>query len=147
MNQCFLASQLLRYDGNRVSHRNFSKPCCGKDFSKPYEIQYFELWVLNFDSYVYYLTRGFIASIRAFNFLTRVYNLTTRGFLISQIVLLLTRGFELVTRNSCFTFPPIFDIINYSFLFKRHFLNFRVSVTAKGKRSHQIKNCSRIHNL
>ena len=138
------------------SHRNFSKPCCGKDFSKPCEIQYFELWVLYFDSYVYYLTRGFIASIRAFNYLTRVYNLTTREFLNSQIVLLnlatrafglLTRGFELVTRNSCCTFPPIFDITNYLFLFKRHFLNFRVSVTAKGKRSHQIKNCSRIHNL
>ena len=109
-----------------------------------------------FDSYVYYLTRGFIASIRAFNFLTRVYNLTTRGFLISQIVFLnlvtrvfglLTRGFELVTRNSCFSFPSIFDIINYLFLFNRHFLNFRVSIIAKKKRLHQIKNSSRIHNL
>ena len=41
--------------------------------------------------YVYYLTRGFIASTGAFNLPTREFELVTRGF-------------ELVTRNSCFTF-------------------------------------------
>ena len=56
------------------------------------EIQYFEIGIFSFNSYVYYLTRGFIASTRAFNLATRAFSL-------------LTRGFELVTRNSCFTFP------------------------------------------
>ena len=51
------------------------------------EIQYFELEIFSFNSYVYYLTRGFIASTRAFNLATRAFSL-------------LTRGFELVTRNS-----------------------------------------------
>ena len=56
------------------------------------EIQYFEFGIFSFNSYVYYLTRGFIASTRAFNLLTRAFNLPTRAFS------LLTRGFELVTR-------------------------------------------------
>ena len=56
------------------------------------EIQYFELGIFSFNSYVYYLTRGFIASTRAFNLLTRAFNLATRAFS------LVTRGFELVTR-------------------------------------------------
>ena len=34
------------------------------------EIQYFELGIMFFNSYVYYLTRGFIPSNRAFNLLT-----------------------------------------------------------------------------
>ena len=42
------------------------------------EIQYFELGIFSFNSYVYYLTRGFIASTGAFNFLTRAFNLPTR---------------------------------------------------------------------
>ena len=46
------------------------------------EIQYFELRIFSFNSYVYYLTRGLIASTRAFNLLTRV--------LISQIILLVS---------------------------------------------------------
>ena len=58
------------------------------------EIQYFELGIFSFNSYIYYLTRGFIAS-------SRVSNLPTRAFNV------LTRGFELVTRNSCFTFPHL----------------------------------------
>ena len=93
------------------------------------EIQYFEIGIFSFNSYVYYLTRGFIASVFAFNLLTRVFNLptcafnlTTRAFnLATRAFSLLTRGFELVTRgfelvtrgfelklvtrNSCFTFP------------------------------------------
>ena len=35
------------------------------------EIQHFELGIISFYSYVHYLTRGFIASIRAFNLATR----------------------------------------------------------------------------
>ena len=57
------------------------------------EIQYFEIGIFSFNSYVYYLTRGFIASTRAFNLPTRAFSLLTRGFE------LVTRGFELVTRE------------------------------------------------
>ena len=66
----------------------------------------FELGNSSFNLYVYYLTRGLITSTRAFNFLTRAlsvpigaFNHATRAFS------LLTHGFELVTRNSCFTVP------------------------------------------
>ena len=83
------------------------------------EIQYFELWIVSFDSYVYYLTRGFIASARAFNILTCTLNLPTRAFnlatsdfnlatrafsLATRDFRLLSRGFELVTRVSPFHF-------------------------------------------
>ena len=90
------------------------------------EIQYFELEILSFNSYVYHLTRGFIASTRAFNLLTCAFNLPTRAFnlatrafsvltrrfelvtgrfeLVTREFELSTRAFELVTRNSCFTF-------------------------------------------
>ena len=44
------------------------------------EIQYFELGIFSFNSYVSYLTRGFIASNRAFNLPTRAFNLPTRAF-------------------------------------------------------------------
>ena len=86
------------------------------------EIQYFELRIFSFNSYVYSVTRGFIASARAFNLLTRAFNIPTRDFnLATRGFSLLTRGFELVTRgfeiatrgfelvtpNSCFTFPPV----------------------------------------
>ena len=114
------------------SHRHFSKPYCGKEFSKPpceaqvqhslsnenkvfvaRGIQYFELGIFSFNSYVYYLPRGFIASTRAFNLLTRDFNLPTRAFSLptrtfnlatgafSVLTIefeLATRGFELVTR-------------------------------------------------
>ena len=56
-----------------------------------HEIQYFELGVFSFNSYVCYVTGGFLASTRAFNLLTRAFNLPTRAFS------LLTCGFELVT--------------------------------------------------
>ena len=58
------------------------------------EIQYFEIGIFSFNSYVYYLTRGFIAPTRAFNLLTCAFNLPTRSFnlqlelLILQLVLL-----------------------------------------------------------
>ena len=78
------------------------------------EIQYFEIGIFSFNSYVYYLTRGFIAPTRAFNLLTRAFNpparafnLPTRAFnlaarafnLATRTFSLLTRGFELVTRE------------------------------------------------
>ena len=44
------------------------------------EIQYFELGIFSLNPYVYYLSRGFIASTRAFNLLTRAFNLPTRVF-------------------------------------------------------------------
>ena len=57
------------------------------------EIQYFEIGIFSFNSYVYYLTRGFIASNHAFSLPARAFSLLTRGFE------LVTRGFELVTRE------------------------------------------------
>ena len=57
------------------------------------EIQYFELEIFFFNSYIYYLTRGFIDSTCAFNLPTRNFNLVTRAFSV------LTHGFELVTRK------------------------------------------------
>ena len=64
------------------------------------EIQYFEIGIFSFNSYVYYLTRGFIASTLAFNLLTRAFNLPTRTFnLATRAFSLLTCGFELVTRG------------------------------------------------
>ena len=71
--------------------RKFSirKPMQVKIFAD-FEIQYFELRIFPFNSYVYYVACGFIASTRAFNLPTRAFNLATRAFS------LLTRGFELV---------------------------------------------------
>ena len=79
-----------------------------------FEIQYFELGIFSFNSYVYYLTRGLIASTRTFNLPargfslpTRAFSVLTRGFeLLTRRFEFLTRGFELVTRNLYFTFPP-----------------------------------------
>ena len=77
------------------------------------QIQYLEFEILSFNSYVYNLTRGFIASARVFNLPTRAFNHPTRAFNFATCAFsLLTRGFELVTcafelvtRSSCFTFP------------------------------------------
>ena len=94
-------------------------PCCGKDFSKfpcevhvqhslsnenktfvAREIQYFELGIFSFNSYVHYLTGGFIASIRAFNPPTRAFSLLIREFeLVTREFELVTRGFEHATRE------------------------------------------------
>ena len=83
------------------------------------EIQYFELGIFSFNSYVCYLTRGFIASTRAFNLLTRAFNLPTRAFslptrafnLASRAFSVLTREFELVTRNLWLVF--YFSMVDY----------------------------------
>ena len=67
----------------------------------------FELGIFSFNSYVNYLTRGFIASTRAFNLLTHAFNLPTRAFSLPTLVFILatrgfsvlSHGFELVTRG------------------------------------------------
>ena len=64
------------------------------------EIQYFELGSFSFNSYVYYLTCGFIASTRAFNLAARAFSLLTHEFeLVTREFELVTREFELVTRG------------------------------------------------
>ena len=72
------------------------------------EIQYFEIGIFSFNSYVYYITRGFIASIRAFNLATRAFSFLIRGFelvtsgfeLVTRELEIVTRGFGLLIRNS-----------------------------------------------
>ena len=74
------------------------------------EIQYFEIGIFSFNSYVCYLTRGFIASTRAFNLPTRAFSLLTRGFeLVTRGFELVTRGFELATRVLLFHFNCLFS--------------------------------------
>ena len=71
------------------------------------EIQCFELGIFSFNSYVYNLTRGFIASSHAFNLLARAFNLITRSFnlptrhfnLATCAFSLVTPEFELVTSH------------------------------------------------
>ena len=63
------------------------------------EIQYFEIGIFSFNSYVYYLTCGFIASTQAFNPLTRAFNTPVRAFnLLTRAFNLLTHTFNLPTR-------------------------------------------------
>ena len=69
------------------------------------EIEYFELEIFSFNSYVYHLTRGFIASIHAFNLPTCAFNLATSAFS------LLTRGCELVIRVLLFHLSKHLTII------------------------------------
>ena len=45
-----------------------------------HEIQYFELGIVSFSSYIYYVTGGFIPSTRAFSLLNRAFNLPTSCF-------------------------------------------------------------------
>ena len=86
----------------------------------------FELGIFSFNSYVYYLTRGFIASTLVFNPLTRAYNLPTRALnLVTHAFSLLTRGFELVTRE--------FELVTRVLLF--HFLIMWLSVEMYTRKS------------
>ena len=69
---------------------------------------YFELGFLSFNSYVYYLTHGFIVSTGAFNLATPAFSLVTCEFelvthefeLVTQKIELETRRLELVPRMS-----------------------------------------------
>ena len=62
-------------------------------------IYYFELGIFSLNSYVYYLTRGFVGSARAFNLLTCVFSLLTRAFnRATSAFSPPTRGFEPLTR-------------------------------------------------
>ena len=71
------------------------------------EIQYFELSIFSFNSFVYYLNGDFIVSTRAINLLTRAFNLPTCAFHLqtrdfnhrTRAFSFPTRGFELVTRG------------------------------------------------
>ena len=79
------------------------------------EIQYFELGNFSFNSYVYYLTRGFIASTRAFNLLTRASNLPTHAFsLPTRAFNLTTRAFSVLTRE-CALVTRIFELVTRHF--------------------------------
>ena len=51
------------------------------------EIQHFELRIFSLNSFVYYLTRGFIASTSAFNLLTLVLLFSQLVLLVFQLVL------------------------------------------------------------
>ena len=63
-----------------------------------HEILHFEFEMFYFNSYVYYLIRGFIGSTRALNLLNRAFSLPTCAFnLATQAFSVLTRGFKLVT--------------------------------------------------
>ena len=116
---------MLKYDGNIVVTEIFQSHVVEKIFQNlrarfktckamkiklfvAREIQYFELGIFSFNSYVYYLTRGFIASTRAFNLPTRAFSLPTRAFnLATRACSVLTREFELVTRG--------FELVNREF--------------------------------
>ena len=87
------------------------------------EIQFFELRIFFFNSYVCYLTLGFIASFRVFILVTRAFNLPTRAFsLLTRGSGLATRGFELVTRSSklLFYFSTYVLCIYFVFTKKSH---------------------------
>ena len=67
-------------------------------YCKIVKFNIFELGIFSLNSYVYYLSRGFLASTRAFNLLTRVFNLPTRAFDLATCASSLpTHGFELMT--------------------------------------------------
>ena len=121
------------------------------------KIQYFELGMFSFNSYVYYLTRGFIASTRAFSLPTRVFNLATRSFsvltrefelvtrefeLVTCGFELVTRGFELVTHNSCFTFPRILRLNNTSINAINKFIYFLIPASNENNLTYFSLNCS-----
>ena len=62
------------------------------------KLYYFKLRLFSFNSYVYYLTHGYVTSACAFNLLT--FNLATRDFsLLTRGSELVNRGLELATRN------------------------------------------------
>ena len=81
------------------------------------EIQFFQILIFSFTSYVYYQTRGFIAPTCAFNLLSHAFNLPTHSFnlatrafnLATRAISLLTRELELVTRE--------FELVTRALLF------------------------------
>ena len=95
------------------------------------EVWYFELGILTFNLYVYYLTRVFIASICAFNFPTRAFNLAARAFSF------LTRAFELVTRRfelvTCISAP-----LTHALLFHDCLVNYIEGTLMQIWKSHYI---------
>ena len=87
----------------------------------------FQLGIFSFNSYVYYLTRGFIASTRAFSLLTRGFELVIHEFelvtreyeLVTRRFELIIRGFELGTYNSCLLFHVVLNAGNSWFEFMK----------------------------
>ena len=77
----------------------------------------FELGIFSFNSYVYYLTRGFIASTRAFNLLTRVFSVPTRALNLA------TRAFSLLNRGFCLDLE-LFAKIKKTWFLHTRFLHF-----------------------
>ena len=73
--------------------------------------------MFSFNSYVYYLIRGFVTSTRAFNLPTHAFNLATHAFSY------LTRAFELVTRVLYFHCTKSFYIYFYSEFIYKDFIN------------------------
>ena len=99
------------------------------------EIQYFELRIFYFNSYIYYLARGFIDSTRAFNLLTRAfslpthaYNLATRAFsFLTRRFKRATRGFILVTRRFELLIQE-FKLVTWGFELVTRFLLFHLQL-------------------
>ena len=96
------------------------------------------LAIFSFNSFVYYLTSGFIASARAFNILTCAFNLLTCAFnlpthafnfatcafiLLTHRFQLITCGFEIVTHIS--------ELITHDLLF--HFTTILVGILSLNK--------------
>ena len=111
--QCHVAEKI--FQNLRVRLKFSIREACEFQELVACKIQYFELGIFSFNSYVYYLTRGFNPPTRvfnppthafnpptrAFNLSTRAFSLLTRGFeLVTREFELVTRGFDLVTRNS-----------------------------------------------
>ena len=96
----------INIQGNSINQKPYIRIpvmlCTGATFVKKNSclIQCFQLGIFSFNQYVYYLTRGFIASTRAFNLLTRAFNLAFRAFsFLTAEFELVTRRFEFVTRR------------------------------------------------
>ena len=81
------------------------------------EIQYFELGIFPFNSYIYSSTCVFNLLTRAFNLPTRAFNLATLAFsLLTRRFELVTHEFELVTRGFELVTPGIGLVSRNSYL-------------------------------
>ena len=103
------------------------------------EIQYFEIGIFSFNSYVYYLTRGFIASTRALNLATHAFSLLTRGFeLVTRELELVTRGLELVARELELVTREL-ELVTHGFELVTRILLFHERNIASGMRGSKFK--------
>ena len=80
----------------------------------------FEFVIFSFNTYVYHLTCGFIASACVFNLLTRAFNLPTRAFsLPTRAFEHATRAFGVLTRE-CEPVTLVFELITREFKLATH---------------------------